>query len=214
MQDKNCSFEFEEMICFERPELWILEAHYLFHSAEVLFEFEEARSMDKEKSLENVFSKDVTDRVSFNYRTQRMLWAYGFENLFKNRIIKDFKVKNPTTKKITETLKKEINDHDLIILAEKAGVILTEEDTFYLKILTKCSIWAGRYPLPLKPMHMPEEREGVKSRGELWARSIKLRQDFVNGRIPRIETESDILQTRLGPKEINLYRNLKKLLMG
>jgi hypothetical protein len=142
-----------------------------------------------------------------------MLWAYGFECLFKGFILKNIKETQDDVKNITPEVMEEIKSHDLINLAEKAKINLNEPEEFYLKILTICSIWAGRYPLPSKSHQMYEEREGLPSHEALNERMSVLLEKRLKGEIPRIETQSDILHSGIGNEEMNIYKKLKGKLL-
>ena len=53
----------------------------------------------------------------------------------------------------------------------------------------------------------------MSSHEELNERAKKTREDFVAGKIPRIETESDIFHSGIGDKEIKIYKDLKTRLI-
>jgi hypothetical protein len=207
---KEDDFEFEKFICWEKPILWLNEAHNLFYSAEVLYEFESIKNkhiFTKNAKFEEMFKDTLTNRGAFNYRTQRMLWAYGFENIFKGISLLKIKTSNPEIRGVPI---EKIKSHNLRHLAKEAGLFLDENDTFYLGLLEKCSLWAGRYPLPTKDKQMYKKRAAMKSSEELSERSFKIWDAYVKGEIPRIECESDIIHSGISPSEINYYSNLRE----
>ncbi len=213
--NKKDDYEFEKYICLEKPELWLNEANNLFYSAEILDEFENLKNQnifDKKDGLISLFSENTAKRFFFNYRVQRMLWAYGFESIFKGLIIKDIK-KSFNITNITPEIMKEIQSHDLITLAKKAKIVLTEPEKFYLNILKICSVWAGRYPLPIKEDQMPIQRKSMQSRVDLFDRNKKMHKDLIDGKIKRLECEYDILHGSIGTQEINCYKRLRDKLI-
>lgn len=154
-----------------------------------------------------LFSDTIVKRNIFNYRVQRMLWAYGFENLFKGILIIDKKRDNSSLKQVPLD---EIKSHDLIDLANKANIKLTNDGKFYLGILTKCSIWAGRYPLPINSDQMYQTRASMKSHQDLFDRYEKMWQKYIKGEIPRMESERDVMFSSMSQKEYNYYSDLNE----
>lgn len=81
-----------------------------------------------------------------------MLCAYAIENLLKARIIQ----KEPATIRADfaarQKLPQVLLGHDLYELTVKAGFHkLAVEEESLLRRLSRCSVWYGRYPLPLNP---------------------------------------------------------------
>lgn len=210
--NKEDDFEFEIYICFEKPIIWTNEAYKLFYSAEVLYEFENLKDKElfdkpENSKLKNLFSNDLVEKAYFNYRVQRMLWGYGFENIFKGIIILQEKIKNPNLKQVPF---EKIKSHKLTALAEKAGLIKKDDDTFYLGVLEKCVIWAGRYPLPVNSEQMYQKRASMRSRQELFDRQKKMWDEYISGKRKRMECESDVIHGGIGDIEYEYHCNLKK----
>jgi hypothetical protein len=155
--------------------------------------------------LNTLFSTDIADRIYWYYRIIRMLWGYGFENVLKGIIIKNLKV---TKSDIGSVPIDKIKTHNLVYLFKEAGFILNSDQEFYIKIVQKCSIWMGRYPLPAKAEHMYEQRKPMNSSAELLERSKSRFEKFINGEIERIECESDVLHSAIGDKEFRLIQEL------
>lgn len=209
--DKKDDFEFEKHICFSKPELWLNEAHNLFYSAKVLYEFQcikKKELFDKEKKLGILFTKEITKRDYFNWRNQRMLWAYGFENIFKGIIIINTRNDAPESNQVPID---KIKSHNLTHLGKEAGVISNSCDTFYLGVLEKCSLWAGRYPLPVKASQMYTKRAPMESRQALIERNKRQWEAYTSGKIKRMECESDVLHSGIGTIEYEYYCNLKSI---
>ena len=213
-ENKVDSFEFEKYICLAKPELWKNEALNLFSSAQVLLEFSNLKVNDvfeKGNKLTGLFSEDISNKAFWNYRVIRMLWGYGFENILKGIIVKNFKSADPT---LTNTPIEKIKTHNLLPLFNKANIRLIEEQVFYLQIIEKCSVWMGRYPLPIKPDQMYDQRKSMSTREELFERSRELHEKWVKGEIPRIISESDVLHGGIGQTEYDIIKNLIEVTKG
>jgi hypothetical protein len=209
LQDKSVSFGFERQFCLKNLKVWQNEARNLFYSAEVLFEFEAIKSghiFDRDERFSSMFPNDLTDRGFFNHRVQRMLWAYGIENLLKLIILANYKIDNPDAMEVPFG---EIKSHDLHALAQRAKVELSEPEAFYCGVLEKCSVWAGRYPLPVNEQQMYEQREPLPSREALFERSKNMYEKYLRGENPRVISESDVLHSGIGREEHDIYRSLK-----
>jgi len=207
-ENKEDSFEFEKCICFEKPELWKNEAYGLFASAQVLYEFANIQNcaiLGQDERLNTLFSEDITDRIYLYYRIIRMLWGYGFENVLKGIIIKNLKL---STSEFDSVPIDKIKTHNLTYLFNEAGFRLNSDQEFYIKIVQKCSIWMGRYPLPAKADQMYEQRKPMKSSAELLERSKLRIEEFINDEIERIECESDVLHSAIGDKEFKVIYEL------
>ena len=207
-EDKEDSFEFEKSFCFEKPEIWRIEANGLFASARVLLEFSALQDKDifeNEKILRNYFSPEIADRYFWYYRIIRMLWGYGFENILKGIIIKDLNKNSLMSKEVPFD---KIKTHNLLLLFKEAGFSLNNHQEFYLKIIQKCSIWMGRYPLPTSANQMYEQRKPMNSREELYERSKLMHHKLLKGEIDRIECESDVLHSAIRLKELEIVTTL------
>lgn len=210
-EKKEDSFEFEKYICFVKPELWKNEAMNLFASAKVLLEFSELQTndlFDKGKRLDGIFSDEFANRTYWYYRIIRMLWGYGFENILKGIICQNLSRKELT---LTSIPIDEIKTHNLTTLFKKANINLVDEQEFYIKIIEKCSVWMGRYPLPVKAKQMYEQRKPMKTREELFERSMLLHEKWIKGEIPRTFCESDVLHGSIGTKEFEIIYDLIKI---
>ncbi len=207
-ENKEDTFSFEKYICYEKPELWRNEAYNLFSSAQVLLEFSNLKTSELFSGADNLselFSFDIVKRGYWHYRIIRMLWGYGFENILKGIIVLNYKREHPDVKEVPIN---EIKSHNLAMLFKKAGFELEEEQTFYIGIAEKCSVWSGRYPLPVSSKQMYEKRKPMSSREELNKRSIELHDKFLEGEIPRTFCESDVLHNGIGFEENEVVKEL------
>lgn len=99
----------------------------------------------------------------------------------------------------------------MVYLFKESGFILNSDQEFYIKIVQKCSIWMGRYPLPVKAKQMYEQRKPIKSRAELLERSKLRFKKLINGEIDRSECESDVIHSAIGIKEYRVIQDLINL---
>lgn len=76
-----------------------------------------------------------------------MLAAYAIENLMKIIVINDSKLQIDA---INPKLPKVIATHDLVSLAQSAGVSLTTEGVELMARLSRYAVWAARYPATTK----------------------------------------------------------------
>jgi hypothetical protein len=206
-------FDYEKRFCFENLVVWLNEANSLFYSAEVLYEFDThmlVHVFEKDETFSSLFSPDLTNRPCFNVGVQRMLWAYGFENLLKFVILARIERENPSEREIPFG---EIKSHDLEQLAQKARIELSESESFYFGVLERCSVWAGRYPLPLKSKQMYDSRRGFPSEEAAEEHSRQTFEKYLSGEIPRPECESDVLHCGVGQGEYSVYEQLRARLM-
>jgi len=204
---KEDSFAFEKFICAEKPEIWKNEAQNLFSSAQVLLEFSSLyyEPFSNENNLPLIFTPEITNINHWHYRIIRMLWGFGFENILKGTIVLKYKKEHP--EKIEVPIK-EIQSHDLKKLFKKNGIELIEKEDFYVGITEKCSIWMGRYPLPIKSDQMYEQRKPMSSTEDLLRRSQALQEKYRKGEIPRTFCESDILHSSIGSEEERIIKGL------
>ena len=214
LEDKDKTFAFEKSYCLLRPEVWLHAAYNLFYSADVLRHFEglkHAHLFQHNAQLAGLFSSDLTNRGFFNGRVQRMLWAYGFENLFKCIVVTRYRKIHPEADEVPLS---EIKSHHLVRLAKNAGFPLDEPQEFYLGILEKCALWAGRYPLPVRKAHMYEQRKAMHTQEALLERSTEAIERHQRGEISRTFTESDVLHSQMGAEELQICHDLRKEAIG
>jgi hypothetical protein len=123
----------------------------------------------------------------------------------------EYRAEHPT---VDEVPLKEIKSHNLTWLARRAGCVVTEQQEFYLKVLEKCALWAGRYPLPAKEDHMYEKRKALPSSEALLQRSRELHEKLLRGEIPRVFIESDVLHGCMGREELDVCAGLRDKLLS
>lgn len=78
-----------------------------------------------------------------------MLIAYAIGNLLKAAIVRSGAVPRAARFEVDSKFPKELKGHNLLDLAEAAGVPIGLEDEDLLRRLTRNAIWSGRYPIPL-----------------------------------------------------------------
>lgn len=103
-----------------------------------------------------------------------MLWAYCFENLLKALIV----TRQPAgdiggreTLQLPEVLK----SHNLGNLARKAGIehLIRDYPDVFGK-LTACSIWFGRYPVPLQANDLDKDNVDIRSITNVHTRDLEV----------------------------------------
>jgi len=91
-------------------------------------------------------------------KTNLMLAAFAMENLLKALIVQDQRKTLEHDFAEKRELPTILRTHDLCRLAERARVTLGDDRTRkLLDRLTRHSVWAGRYPVPLRPEDLPAE---------------------------------------------------------
>jgi hypothetical protein len=124
---------------------WVRSARTLFVSAKelepkVLELWENYRAHLKDRS--------VKLKPDHYFGPYFMLVAFAVENYFKAAIVRenswDFKEDFRDKPKFP----KDLDNHDLILLAKKAGFDFSKEEEGLLRRLTRHAVWAGRYPIP------------------------------------------------------------------
>lgn len=73
-----------------------------------------------------------------------MLAGYALENIFKGIL-----VKNDCEGAFDAKGKFKHKSHDLLVLAQNANILLSDEEKELLEILTHSTVSSGRYPIPL-----------------------------------------------------------------
>lgn len=81
-----------------------------------------------------------------------MLCAFAIENLLKGQIIRKRQTEIRKEMEADSVLPKILRGHDLYGLTIKAGFPeLARHDEGVLRRLSRCSVWYGRYPIPITP---------------------------------------------------------------
>lgn len=127
------------------PELWIKKAEELLAAAQML-EPEVKKHWD-------VCLSNLIDRTNIHVPTDLqgpyfMLIAYALENLCKAALIRESKEK--LRNKIVKQLPKKLEGHNLLDLVNKIELPIDVQEEGLLVRLSHNSVWAGRYPVPMK----------------------------------------------------------------
>ena len=81
-----------------------------------------------------------------------MLCAFAIENLLKSHIIKNRQKEIRKELEADPVVPKILRGHNLYELTIKAGFSeLAKYDEALLRRLSRCSVWYGRYPIPIAP---------------------------------------------------------------
>jgi hypothetical protein len=89
---------------------------------------------------------------------ERMLWGYSIENLLKGIYVST----NFISVKENKNLLNKIFTHNLVYLAKKLDLSITDIEKRDLEFLRKCVVWAGKYPIPKSTNDvLLKERENI-----------------------------------------------------
>jgi hypothetical protein len=130
-------------------EEWISTAEALLASA-ALFK----------PQLKKYWESKGTERKNYEkfLKSNLMLAGFALENVLKALIVQDQRESLEQEFITKNELPKILKSHNLIKLAERAGLQFTDDGTKkLLNHLTRHSVWAGRYPIPLRPSEIPAE---------------------------------------------------------
>ncbi len=130
-------------------EEWISTAEALLESA-ALFE----------PQLQKYWESKGTEQKSYEkfLKSNLMLAGFAMENVLKALIVQNQRESLEQEFSTKNELPKILKSHNLVVLAERAGLQFTNEGTKkLLDRLTRHSVWAGRYPVPLRPSDLPAE---------------------------------------------------------
>lgn len=131
------------------PVYWMSYAEDLFASAAlfdgILKEYWDPKSTKKKESEKYI-------------KVHLMLLGFALENTLKALIVQDQRHTIEAEFNTKGKLPQILRSHDLIRLAERARLSMSDDGTKeILERLTRHSVWAGRYPVPLLPSNLPAE---------------------------------------------------------
>jgi hypothetical protein len=125
-----------------------------------------------------------------------MLMGFAIENLLKAGIVLRDSVALKSNFRKDQKFPEILKDHNLTKLAKKAGIQLCTHEEDLLRRLTRHSIWAGRYPIPIEYLKIsPTE---VFSDGEERLITWSSKQDalFIDNFITRLFYELGLMHER------------------
>jgi hypothetical protein len=137
-------------------ELWVNKADELIRAAKLLEQhvreswsiitkdFEDGRYTDPHKSPRKYPPNPQS--------TYFMLAAFALENLLKSIVIRNREKEYHN--RLFRRLPGDIQTHDLWHLSQKVKLNATLEEEDLLRRLSRQSIWAGRYPIPIEDTHL------------------------------------------------------------
>jgi len=134
---------------FLRSESWIEKAEDLLGASHLL----EEKLVCFWESLSH--EVDAAEELAYLGNLQApyfMLVAFAIENFCKAYLIR--KNERDLRNRLFRRLPSYINEHDLARLAKRVDLPLDAPEEELLARLTRCSIWAGRYPVPATPNGM------------------------------------------------------------
>jgi len=162
-------WNFEQNLA-SKPDVWRNEAINLRFTAEALWLYDD-------EVIQKVFHDRAPCRLPsfFSARVERMLLGFSLENLVKAVLLQDEKWFNDVFSK-EGTLSWGKDGHNLLKLFQQANVETSLMERKYLEAWQLCALWAGRYPLPTKEIHLPRQRKPLPSQEALLKRRVKIMQ--------------------------------------
>jgi hypothetical protein len=137
-----------------------LQKQYLLDPGEWMSAAEEllAGAALFEPQLQEYWESRRADRMSLvKYpKSHLMLAGFAMENILKALIVQDQRAALEEEFDTKSRLPKILQSHNLITLSDRARLSISDDGTKeHLKHLTRHSVWAGRYPVPLRPSDLP-----------------------------------------------------------
>jgi hypothetical protein len=141
----------------QQPIFWLLMAERLARAAEnslrdeaqVELAYGPARdaAIERANKLVEAGSSGIAEieSPSPNYGPARLMYGLAFENIFKGLMV----AADPALPS-EQRLSKELTSHDLVLLALRAGFVVTDEERRVLEVLSYIVQWGGRYPTPMR----------------------------------------------------------------
>jgi len=194
-------WNFEAEYCLE-PKAWMHQAWNLRQACEALL-------LHDGDENDRIFRQKVATRlpIFWSPNIERMLMGFSLENLFKALILM---IPGNAEQAFSKegNLRWSVKSHDLVKLSKEAKFVLTMEEGSLLELLSTCSTWAGRYPLPMNENELPLRRKPVASRAMLIRRRQREFQKALAADLPIIIEAHDKLHSGIGGVDLILYRDL------
>jgi len=192
-------WDFEAQYCLD-PKAWEHQAWNLRLASDALLLHDEDES-------DRIFRQKVQPRLPMFWSSniERMLMGFSLENLLK-ALIMMVPEKSERAFSKEGNLRWSVSSHDLIKLSKEADVEVTPEEEQLLDVLTTCSTWAGRYPLPMNENELPRRRRAVPDRAMLIRRRIREAEKAMKAGRQRPVEKHDKLHTGVGGVDLELYR--------
>jgi hypothetical protein len=195
-------WEFEQYMA-SKPNVWLNEAYNLRGCVQALWLYDD-------EVTQRIFHERIAPRLPnfFSARVERMLMGFSLENLVKAVLLQD-------PEKYREVFAKEGNltwvkdGHNLLKLFEDADVASSKLERTYLEAWQTCTLWAGRYPLPTKEIHLPRQRKPLPSREALLKRRQRMMQKAIaEGDELMGAGVNDIIHGGVGSRERDIYSEM------
>lgn len=128
--------------------MWLSSAIRLFEAAEVIFRSQESIRIEYERALEAAIEEAERNGKADiwsdepNFQPAQLLCGFAIENALKGII-----VANEPDRISEERLDRDLQNHDLTVLARLARFSLSSDDEHVCRLLTDIVLWAGRYPV-------------------------------------------------------------------
>jgi hypothetical protein len=135
----------------QQPTFWLLMAEGLARAAENSLDLSYRPARDAAIATANKHLEAGSSGIaeiespSPNYGPARLMYGLALENIFKGLMV----AADPGMPS-EQRLSKELRSHDLVLLASRAGFVITDDEKRVLEILSYIVEWGGRYPTPTK----------------------------------------------------------------
>jgi len=182
------------------PKAWAHQAWNLRLASEALL-------LHDDDERDRVFRQKTQPRlpIFWSSNIERMLMGFSIENLLKALILMVPEQAEQAFSK-DGNLRWSVKSHDLNKLSKEAGIDVAPEEAQLLDVLSTCSTWAGRYPLPMNENELPLRRKAAPDRETLIRRRRReIEKAMAEGK-PVVIEKHDKLHTGIGHIDLNLYR--------
>lgn len=134
------------------------------------------------------------------FRPFLMLCGLGLENLLKALLVqREFKRNNGSAEVgDPAVLPRNLDGHNLVSLAERAGFMCADSERALLTRLSECIQWSGRYPVPKKAGPFPQWAVGTSEMADVEALATRVQDHYRRVGFPRQKPPTDLVKV-FGP---------------
>lgn len=131
------------------PKQWLGSAEEHLFSAEIMLPYIEKRRVKVQELLDSRFSGRIQMEPCL-IAPYLLHCALAMENIFKSLIVLNNSDKLLKEAKSTSKTPKLLLGHNLVELANRAGIEPNIDEEYVLKFLSRYGIWRGKYHQPIK----------------------------------------------------------------
>jgi hypothetical protein len=140
----------------QNPSQWYLSARRLADAAEIILKDQSSREIPYFQAVDEAGKKALAIAITAkdksgvadikaeapNYLSAQLLYAFALENVLKGLMVN----RSPGLVDINR-VSRLLTKHELVPLAQQAGMIIHPQELPVLKALSHIATWAGRYPV-------------------------------------------------------------------